>query len=148
MRNEHVSLREISASTVRAICALQVAAGQASFVAPNAVSIAQAYFEPKAWFRAIYAGDEPVGFIMLEADEDRAEYSLWRLMVADGHQRLGYGRRAVALLLEHVRTRPAATELLTSYIRGEQGPEAFYKSLGFVDTGDVDDGEFICRRVL
>jgi diamine N-acetyltransferase len=60
-----VSLQEITKETVRAICRLQVGPGQDRFVAPNAVSIAQAHFEPKAWFRAIHAGEEPVGFVML-----------------------------------------------------------------------------------
>ena len=35
-------------------------------VASNAVSIAQAHYAKNAWFRAIYAGDEMVGFIMLD----------------------------------------------------------------------------------
>ena len=38
---------------------------QKQFVAPNAVSIAQAYFSKEAWFRAIYADDTAIGFVML-----------------------------------------------------------------------------------
>jgi hypothetical protein len=30
------------------------------------------YFEPKAWFRAIYADETPVGFVMLFDDPDEA----------------------------------------------------------------------------
>ena len=48
-----VSLREVSAKTVRDICELSVAPGQERFVAPNSVSIAEAYFCENAWFRAI-----------------------------------------------------------------------------------------------
>jgi len=143
-----VSLREITADTVRAICRLQVGPGQDRFVAPNSVSIAQAHFEPRAWFRAIYAGDESVGFIMVYEDREKPEYFLWRLMVAAEHQRKGYGRRALELLLERVRSLPGATELGTSYVPAEGGPEAFYKGLGFVDTGEVDDGEEVCRLLL
>ena len=51
-----VTLREINADTVRAICALRVAPAQECLVAPNAVSIAQAYFEPAAWFGASTPG--------------------------------------------------------------------------------------------
>jgi diamine N-acetyltransferase len=40
------SLLEATADTVRAICALQTTEEQKRFVAPNALSIAQAYFEP------------------------------------------------------------------------------------------------------
>ena len=52
-----VELREITSETVRQVTALAVAPDQEGYVAPNAISIAEAYFEPKAWFRAIAAGD-------------------------------------------------------------------------------------------
>ena len=35
-----------------------------------AFSIAEAHFSPLAWFRAVYAGDTPVGFVMLSDDPD------------------------------------------------------------------------------
>ena len=143
-----VTLREITADTVRAICKLETAPGQDRFVAPNAVSIAQAHFEPKAWFRAIYAGDEPVGFVMLYDDPDEARYYLWRLMLADGSQRKGYGRRAMEQVIEYVRTRPNAEYLYTSYVPLPGGPGDFYHKLGFEDTGDVDEGEVVCRLAL
>lgn len=143
-----VSLREITGDTVRDICRLQVGPGQDRFVAPNAVSIAQAHFEPRAWFRAICAGEEPVGFIMLYEDQDKPEYFLWRLMIAAEHQRKGYGWRALELLVERVCGLPGATELGTSYVPAEGGPEAFYKRFGFVETGEVDNGEVICRLPL
>jgi hypothetical protein len=56
-----VELREVTGDTVRGICRLQVAPGQRRFVAPNAVSFAEALFEPKAWYRAIVADDVAVG---------------------------------------------------------------------------------------
>lgn len=143
-----VELREVTADTVREICRLTVAPGQEGFVAPNAVSIAEAYFEPNAWFRAIYADDAPVGFIMLEDDAANGEYSLWRLMIADGFQGRGYGRRAVGLLIEYVKTRPGASALMTSWVPGDGSPEPFYLKLGFVPTGEVDDGEIVGRLGL
>ena len=143
-----VTLREVTADTVRAVCRLQVGPGQDCFVAANAVSIAQAYFEPKAWFRAIYAGEEPVGFVMLYDDPEKPEYYLWRLMIAGEHQRKGYGREALRLLVEHVRSRPGARELLTSAVPGEGGPRPFYESVGFIAPGVVDDGEEVLRLAL
>lgn len=144
-----VTLREVTADTVRIICDLNPGPGAENFVAPNAVSIAQAYFEPAAWFRGIYADEEPVGFIMLEDDVDNREYHLWRLMIDQRHQRSGYGRRAVELLIDYVRTRPGAMELLTSYVPGDAGPADFYRRLGFTPTGEVDeDGEIEVRLGL
>lgn len=143
-----VTLREITGDTVRAICALEVAPEQRGFVAPNAVSIAQAYFEPKAWFRAIYAGEEPVGFVMLFDDAEAPEYYLWRFMVAAEHQRRGYGKRALDLLVERMRSLPGATELLSSYVPGDAGPRDFYRRYGFEETGDVEEGEHVIRLKL
>jgi diamine N-acetyltransferase len=143
-----VELREVTGDTVREICALQVAPSQRGFVAPNAVSIAEAHFSPHAWFRAIYADDVPVGFAMLSIDEAEREYYLWRLMVADGHQGRGYGRAAIALLSDHVRTLPGATHLVTSWVPEPGGPEPFYRGLGFEPTGEVDDDEVVGRLAL
>ncbi len=148
MSTDDVTLREITRETVRAICALEVAPEQRGFVAPNAVSLAQAHFEPSAWFRAVYAGDEPVGFVMLHEGPDTGEYYLWRLMIAAEHQGRGYGKRALDLVVERVRSLPGATELLTSFVPGEHGPRDFYLRYGFEETGEMDEGELVIRLQL
>ncbi len=147
-RDSVVSLREITGDTLGAIMRLKVKPEQEQFVANNAVSIAQAHFEPKAWFRAIYADETPVGFVMLFDDPDAPEYYLWRYMIDARYQRLGFGRQALRLFIDHVRTRPNATELLTSYVPGEGTPAPFYAGLGFVETGKVDDGENVIKLAL
>ena len=97
-----VEFRQITSETVRAICELEVAADQRSFVAPNAVSIAEAHFTPGHWMRAIYADGQPAGFV-LTFDDPSEGYFLWRFMIAEGHQRRGIGRRAMRQVLEHWR---------------------------------------------
>ena len=143
-----VTLREVTEDTVRTICNLSATEDQRRFVAPNAVSIAQAHFSKHAWFRAIYAGETPVGFLMLEDQPEKPEYYLWRMMIDARHQRLGFGRRAIELLVEHVRTRPRAIELLTSVAQEEGGPQAFYERLGFALTGEYEEGEAMMRLSL
>lgn len=147
-RDSAVTLREITAETVRTICELETTEAQRAFVAPNAVSIAQAHFAPEAWFRAIYAGDTPVGFAMLSDKPDIAEYVLWRFMIDRRWQHLGFGRRALELLIAHVRTRPGAKAFLTSVVPGEGTPQPFYERLGFAPTGDMEDGEVVLRLDL
>jgi diamine N-acetyltransferase len=143
-----VELREVTAETVRAVSLLQVGPEQRSYVAPNAVSIAEAMFEPKAWFRAIVADDVPVGFAMLSLDPETAEYYLWRFMVDARFQGRGYGAAAIRLLVDHVRTLPGASALLVSWVPADGGPEPFYRGLGFEPTGEVDDGEVVARLAL
>jgi diamine N-acetyltransferase len=139
--HSEITLREVDADTVRAICNLAVEPEQLKFVAPNAVSIAQAYFCKEAWFRAVYADETPVGFVMLEDAPAKPEYYLWRFMIDARYQRMGFGRQAIALLVEYVKTRPRATELLTSVVQAEGGPQPFYEGLGFVATGEYEEGE-------
>ena len=144
-----VSLREITSQTLRPILKLSVAPAQQQFVANNAVSIAQAHFEPqKAWFRAVYADETPVGFVMLSDDPVKPEYYLWRFMIDQRYQRSGFGRRAIELLIEHVRQRPGARELLTSCVPGDGTPIPFYEKLGFALTGDKDEDELVMKRKL
>jgi diamine N-acetyltransferase len=120
---------------------LSVADRQQRFVADNGSSLAQAHHEPRAWYRAICADDTPVGFAMLEIDSEKPEYYLWRFMLDARYQGLGFGRRALELLIAHVRQLPGAREFLTSVVQAEGGPQPFYESLGFVATGEYEDGE-------
>ena len=145
-----VSLREITEDTVHSIIKLSetLSDDQQKMVAPNSVSIAQAHFSDKAWFRAIYANETPVGFIMLYDDSDKGEYFLWRLMIAEPHQKKGFGERAIGLLADHVKTRPNAKSLGASYVPMDGGPEGFYTKLGFEPTGEVEHGEVVVRLPL
>ena len=144
-----VSLREVIKENLRNILALEVAPEQKKFVAPNAVSIAQAYFDREiAWFRAIYADETPVGFLMLSDDASKPEYFLWRLMIDARYQKFGFARQAMLQLFEYVRTRPGAKEIFCSCVPGEGSPQGFYESLGFTLTGEMEDDEVVMRREL
>ena len=144
-----VSLREITKETLRPFLKMKVAPSQQNMVANNAVSIAQAHFEEKAWFRGIYADETPVGFIMLYDDPDEPAYFLWRLMVAEEYQGFGYGRKAVEQLVEYVKTRPHATELKVSHVKELPGhPGPFYEKLGFEYTGEVEGSELMMSLSL
>jgi diamine N-acetyltransferase len=153
-RSPEVALREIDGSTVRAICDLEVAASQRGLVAPNAVSIAEAHFEPAAWFRAIHADDVPVGFAMIYdptralAPESPDIAYLWRFMIAAGHQSRGYGEAALRLLIAHVRTLAGVTRFRTSYVPAPGNAGPLYERVGFRATGEVDDGEIVMELPL
>ena len=140
-----MELREITFETVRSIVKLDVSASQQGFVAPNAVSIAEAHFCPGAWFRGVYTENTPVGFVMLfdptipgSVERERIghdEIGLWRLMIDYRHQRKGYGKKVLDLVCEKVRLDGKANCLLSSFIAGSYGPEEFYLNYGFHKTG-------------
>jgi diamine N-acetyltransferase len=140
-----VSVREVVAENVRAICDLAVKEKQKQYVVANAIAIAEACYSETAWFRAVYADEIPVGLIVLEVNLDAAEYLLWRFMIDANFQRFNVGRQALALVIEYVKNQPDAVEFLTSVVPGEDCPQGFYESLGFELTGEWIDGEAVMR---
>lgn len=145
----HVSLRKITADTVRAVTKLSVAESQKGFVASNAVSLAQALFAPEAWCRAIYFDEELAGFVMLEDESllspppPQPEVSVWRFMIDAKFQGRGIGGAALLQVIEYVRGKKLFGSLQLSYVPGPGCPELFYLSLGFRHTGRVDEGEIV-----
>jgi diamine N-acetyltransferase len=145
----HVSLREITDANRPAVESLAVAPGQENYVAGVAESLVEAADTPAAcpWYRAVYAGDEPVGFLMLSDGipdghpEYLGPYFLWRLLIDARRQGRGLGTAAVDLAIDYLRTRPGFEALLTSVVPGPTSPVGFYLRYGFVRTGEVFDGE-------
>lgn len=150
-----VRLEPISPTNVKAVFDLEVAPGQERFVADNAWSLAEAVAEQAtAWPRAIHrddqGDDEVVGFLMLEIDPDDPDdqpYYLWRFMIGADHQRQGFGAAAIERGLDEVRRR-GGSELYTSWVPGDDGPEGFYLGLGSDPTGAIDDGEVVAKRTI
>ncbi len=143
-----IALREVTGETVRQVCKLSdtLSEAQKHLVAPNAISIAEAYFCKEAWFRAIYADEIPVGFVMLyigsEGDElpEVDGIHLWRFMIAGPYQKLGFGRKALLLVIDHARS-IGAKSIHLSFVDKESSPEGFYRTLGFQRDGKVYDDE-------
>ena len=149
-----ISLREITADTVRQITSLSVSSEQQRFVASNAISLAQALFSPDAWYRAIYTGESPAGFVMLYDESLRTspppepQVALWRFMVDTQFQGQGVGTAALEQVIAHVRSKGLFSSLLVSYVPGPGCPEKFYLRAGFKHTGKVDDGEIVLELPL
>ncbi|HUF38108.1 MAG TPA: GNAT family N-acetyltransferase [Anaerolineales bacterium] len=144
-----VTLQEIDNKNVGPVLALQVTEYQDEFVARNTRSLAQAYAAgARAWVRAVYADEVPVGFVMLSVDPETPRYYLWRYMIDRRYQGMGFGRLALELVVDHVRTLPDATELFLSYVPGEGSPKPFYEKGGFRDTGVRHGSEFEMRLAL
>jgi diamine N-acetyltransferase len=149
-----VSLREITADTVLSIVRLSVAESQKQFVAPNAVSLAQALFAPEAWYRGIYLGDEPVGFVMLEDQSLRSpppedpKIGVWRFMIDARYQKRGIGAVALRQIIDHARSKGIFETIELSYVPGPGSPEPFYLGLGFRHTGRKDGEEVVLELPL
>jgi diamine N-acetyltransferase len=127
---------------------------QKKFAASNLFSLAEAYvamstetFIPMPF--AIYENDVMVGFIMLaydpagEDEDDETVYKICRLMIDKNHQGRGFGRRAMEKALEIIRTFPhgKADLVVLSYKPDNEAARSLYSSLGFRETGEVEDDE-------
>ena len=148
-----VRLQEITDDNRDAVCALRVRGRQKRFVDSVSKSLKEAAKTPEdnPWYRAVYRGDEPVGFVMLSWKPPDGPFAgmhfLWRLLIDKRYQRFGIGREAVTLVIDLVRA-DGGTQLLTSYEPGEGEPGPFYSGLGFEPTGEIDDGEIVLRLTL
>jgi 2,3-bisphosphoglycerate-dependent phosphoglycerate mutase len=149
-----VVLREVTAVNVAEIRKVSVWPSQRQFVASVSESLIEAHHTPlRAWYRGAYAGDRPVGFIMMaepplspEIPYDDGWY-LWRLLISGSSQRKGYGRRMVELAQAHIASRPETPQgqMYVSWVPSHDGPEGFYRQLGFEPTGDMVAGEVVGR---
>jgi RimJ/RimL family protein N-acetyltransferase len=150
-----VRLVELTPDNKREVGRLATHHSQERFVAPMSRSFADALVSDvvdgilvEPWYRVIEADGELVGFLMIAVSTPPGEIPfLWRLLIDRRHQRRGIGARAVALLVDHLRTlgRP---RLDVGWYPGRGGPEPFYRKLGFVPDGRVIDDEVIARLEL
>jgi diamine N-acetyltransferase len=68
-------------------------------------------------------------------------------MIDARFQGRGYGRDALAAIVERVRSRGLGTIRLSVLPENEQGLE-FYRRNGFAETGEVEGGEIVMERAI
>ena len=148
-----ITLRELTRATWEECVDLDVAEHQRNFVSSNLVSLAEAQFYPGTVCRAVYADEVMVGFVMYGPDAEYAPneqgaYAFVRLMIDRNHQGKGYGRAAIAAVIESIRNIPESRVLYTSYVPENVHAGHLYESMGFQMTGRVLDGELIVALPL
>jgi diamine N-acetyltransferase len=155
-RTDGISLREITDANRPEVELLRVTREQESYIDGVADSLMEAAVTPAAcpWYRAVYAGDTAVGFVMISDGipdghpEYLGPYFLWRLLIDARWQGQGFGMAALDLVVDYLRTRPQARTLLTSVAPGPASPLPFYLRYGFSPTGQVFDGEDVLELPL
>jgi diamine N-acetyltransferase len=142
---EPISLVPITEENFRAYTRLKTQPEQAEFVATNIHSIAQVYVNPTWQPLGIAAGKTAVGFV-LTGREITTDYDwIIRFMIGAEHQGKGYGKAALLAVIAHLKATPGNREIRLSYVPGNLVAEGLYRSVGFVPTGEIDDGEIIMR---
>jgi diamine N-acetyltransferase len=106
MTDEWVSLREVTEGNRQEVLAIRVAPGQERFVSSVAESLeeAEAYRRASPWYRAVYVGAVPVGFVMLSWDcvpqppEIIGPWFLWKLLIDDATKATDTGAKSCGRL--------------------------------------------------
>ena len=121
---------------------------EARLVAPNAVTLAQAAYEPASEVYEIWDDEIPVGLIALwdpahpdadvEDGDDPESLFLWRLFIDKAHQRQGYGTKALDFCLKRA-TEMDRPKLYTSAVEHPLSAQPVYEKFGFQATGRIID---------
>ena len=159
-----IHLEKVTGKNVWDILKLEVAEEQRTFVAANEVSIIEAYIaitgNGHAFPFGIYDNNTLVGFLMIGFDVDddwedapqiaKGNYNLWRLMIDKNYQGHGFGKEAVRLALDFMRTLPCgeAAFCWLSYEPENEAARQLYRSFGFVETDEMDGEEIIAVMKL
>lgn len=159
-----VSIEQVNGKNVWDILRLNVADEQKSFVAGNDISIIEAYTATVAGGHAfpfgIFDDGVAIGFFMIGYSTDeywenppkiaKSNYCLWRLMIGRQYQQKGYGKLAMQLALDFVRSMPCgqAEYFWLSYEPENTTAKKLYHSFGFRETGDLDGEEVIAALKL
>lgn len=138
-----VTLREVTAENWRAIALLwHTLPHEERWVMPNAHSILEAFYDPENLFsRAIFHDDTPVGYVLFGVDLETTEWWAIRLMIAKHQQRKGYARAALQAVIAFLQGR--TDTLYVSFDPLNEAARHLYTSLGFADTGRVEEDEVI-----
>ena len=143
-----ITLREITRENWLQCARLKVLPGQEHFVASNGVSMAQSKYEPEHIPLAVYDDEEMVGFVMYGTDPTDGKVWIARVMVDARQQRKGYGRAAMQVLLDRIRAIPGCDAVFISYEAENEVARRLYASLGFRETGEINEEETVARLLL
>lgn len=144
-----ISLRPVVRADLDTLFDLKLHAEQHSFVAPNAVTLAEIHYISGGYALSVWAKEEIVGLLamidfrehdeLFEGDDPTAAFML-RLMIDADHQGNGYGRAAVNLAIAWAKSR-RNTRFQTSFAPANKAARRLYESVGLRETGRIVEDE-------
>ena len=130
---------------------LKLRKDQEKFVSHPIRSLAQAYvYRNQCQPFGIYQDEEMVGYVMVIYDYDVPEYDIWHMMIDEARQGRGYGKEALKRVLEYIATKPFGESNRVVLTCNQQNIPGLrlYRSLGFQETGNVDEDEIEMVKIL
>lgn len=143
-----VTVEAVAADTWREVADLEVTQDQRRFVAPVIRYLALCAYGDLGWkANAIRRGDEIIGFVMDGTEEHDNSYWIGGFIIDRRSQRAGFGRAAMAILIERGRRQNCDSAAL-SYDPANVAARELYRTLGFVETGEMEGEEIVARLDL
>lgn len=130
--------RKIDHSNYLDCIKLKVREDQKYFVADNAFSLCQSFFEKGLYTLGIYHEDCMVGFLLYDYDETIPGWSLSRLMIGQQFQGKGYGQQAVHEFLEYLTSHYDVSCLYISVSLNNQTARRMYEKIGFLPLKNIE----------
>ncbi|HEX6710867.1 MAG TPA: GNAT family N-acetyltransferase [Rubrobacter sp.] len=141
-----MELRDVTSDSWRDVVRIEPREDQRRFVASVAYYLNLCHFGEEWRPLALYKDDKPVGFVMWAFDTEEESYWIGGLVIGAEYQGMGYGRAAMEALLDHLAAQPGYREAALSCDPENTVARRLYASLGFVETGERVDDEFVAHR--
>ena len=145
MMTSLIELRDVDAGNWRACVALELTPDQRDFVSAVARYLCLCHYGGVWHPLAVYAGGAVVGFVMWAIDPDDQSGWIGGLVIDRARQRKGYGRATVEALARRLLHSEGCRSCALSYSGENTAARALYASLGFVETGEIEDDELVAR---
>lgn len=145
-----INFRKITEDNFKAVIQMK-RPEEEHFVAPNAVSLAQAWLykdNNDVYPFAIYNDDTLVGFMMLDEDLEERSLMFWRILFPEEHRNKGYGTEAIKKVIALAKESGKYDFLTLDYVQGNEAAKHVYEKIGFKPTGEISNGEVVMRMDL
>ena len=129
------------------------------YVAPNVLSLAQAYVE-RWWIPlAVYSNTTMIGFVLHGRWPEGDFAAFWgdkpkpgidyilRMMIDRRYQGRGYGKATLIALIERIKMQPDFVAIELDYDRENTAAARLYTGCGFQPLKEKEDGEIMARLV-
>lgn len=135
-----IIFKEITCDNWKECIKLKMNEEDKNFICTNVYSIAEAQFYPKAISKAIYDGEQMVGYTLFGEDENDSNlFYIDRLMISSDFRNKGYAKEAIQLIIKEA-VKSGFDLIGTSTELENVKMQSLLRKLDFYTKNELDDG--------
>lgn len=145
---EGLNIRPVTKDNWRAIVELKPLTDQEKYITSNAESLLESFYETRYNWSVfgLFKEEYPIGFTMIGAFNAEKEY-IWldRFMIDGQFQGKGYGKKFLQLIVDYIQSKWQVKDIVLSIVKENNQAKKLYETIGFIDTGRIDEenGELV-----